>query len=284
MRQRCAVERQTWPGAFVQPSQPDRTMTAARPALAIDTVAWFNLLGLAVVWGFSFFFVEVALTGIEPFMLVQLRVLIAGLAMWPVILAMRIPVPRDARTWAALFGFGLINNAIPYSLMAWGQTFIQSTEAAILNATAPIFTVVIAHVATSDEKLTAGKLAGAVAGFAGVAILVDPRALFDGSTTALGALMLLGMSLAYAARQRLRPPDAGARADADGGDRHAHHLDPADGAGDSLERDIDDVAAGVAGGWRGGRVGGARHLVRLHLLLHHPAARRRHQPVCSSPC
>ncbi len=192
MARRCGDEKD------VPPPRPPRHVSAPQPAPTLDTFAGLNLLALALTWGFAFLFIEVALTGIEPFMLVQLRVLIAALALWPFVLATGTEVPRDGRTWAALFGFGFLNNVIPYSLLTWGQTYIQSHEAAILLAAAPVFVVVLAHFMTRDEKMTVAKLAGVLIGVVGVAVLVDPGALLSGSESSLGAVMLLGTALFYA--------------------------------------------------------------------------------------
>ena len=87
-------------------------------------------------------------------------------------------MPTDSRVWLAFCGMGLLNNVIPQSLIVWGQTQIPSGLASILNATTPLFGVLVAHFFTSDEKMTVNKLAGVVVGFIGVAIMIGPQALY----------------------------------------------------------------------------------------------------------
>jgi len=163
---------------------------AGRP---MDLLSWTLLLALAALWATSFFFTEIALVALDPFTIVLARVGLAALALWPAIWLLRLDVPRDARTWLALAGMGLLNNALPFSLIVWGQTEIMGGEAAILNATTPIFAVVLAHVFTADEKLSAHRLGGVVAGVAGVAVMVG----LEGGSVTLGYFGVLGGALSY---------------------------------------------------------------------------------------
>jgi drug/metabolite transporter (DMT)-like permease len=107
-------------------------------------------------------------------------------------------MPREGRVWAAFLGMGFLNNAVPFSLIVWGQTEIASGLAAILNATTPVFTVLVAHALTADERLTGGKAAGVALGFAGVAVLVGPEALAGAGTAVLAQLAVLGAAVSYA--------------------------------------------------------------------------------------
>ena len=93
---------------------------------------------------------------------------------------------------------GAINNFIPFSLILWGQTHIASGLASILNATTPLFTVVLAHLLTTDEKLTPGRLAGVTSGLAGVAVMIGAEALQGLSTNVVAQLAVLGAALSYA--------------------------------------------------------------------------------------
>lgn len=88
-------------------------------------------------------------------------------------------MPRDRRVWAAFFGMGLLNNAIPFSLIVWGQQHIAPGVASILSASTPLFTVVLAHLLTSDERMTDGKFARVLIGFVGVAMMIGSDALRD---------------------------------------------------------------------------------------------------------
>lgn len=93
---------------------------------------------------------------------------------------------------------GFLNNLVPFSLIVWGQTHIDSGLASIINATTPLFTVLVAHMATADEPMTANRLAGVALGLAGVVVLIGPSALDGMGATALGELLVLGAAISYA--------------------------------------------------------------------------------------
>ena len=137
-------------------------------------VEWAILLLLSVLWGGSFYFIAVALTGFPPFTLVTLRVGLAALALLGVMMVMGIKIPRGP-VWRVYLVLGFINIAAPFSLIVWGQTHIASGLASILNAATPLFGVVVAHLFTRDEKMTPGSAVGVVVGFSGVAIMVGPE-------------------------------------------------------------------------------------------------------------
>lgn len=147
-------------------------MPTTKPDLKMDGTSWMMLLILSVLWGGSFFFTEIALVDLPPFTLVLLRVSIASVILWWVVLLRHIPIPRDPKFWGAIAIMGAFNNLVPFSLIVWGQTHIASGLAAILNATTPLFTIVIAHIATNNEKLNLRKALGVLIGFAGVVIIV----------------------------------------------------------------------------------------------------------------
>lgn len=133
---------------------------------------WTMLLGLSVLWGGSFFFVGVAVAELPPLTIVAIRVGLAGLALGVVMRAAGVAVPSSAAVLLAFLVMGTLNNALPFTLIVWGQGRIASGLASILNATTPLWTVLVAHLATADEKLTAGRIAGVVLGLAGVALLL----------------------------------------------------------------------------------------------------------------
>lgn len=138
---------------------------------------WALLLILSVLWGGSFFFIGVAVKELPPLTIMMLRVGLAALILHVVIRAMGQWMPRDPKVWLAFAGMGLLNNAIPQTLIVWGQTQIPSGLASILNATTPLFGVLVAHFFTSDEKMTGKKLIGVIVGFIGAAVMVGPAAL-----------------------------------------------------------------------------------------------------------
>src|SRR5687768_15882173 len=118
-------------------------------------VEWALLLLLALLWGGSFFFSKIAVGELPALTVVLCRVALAALALNVVVALSGRRMPADPRLWGAFLVMGLLNNVIPFSLIFWGQTQIASGLAAILNATTPLFTVLVAHVATKDEKLSA---------------------------------------------------------------------------------------------------------------------------------
>lgn len=159
---------------------------------------WLLLLLLSVLWGGSFFFGELALKDLPPLSLVLARVALAALVLNGIVLLLGQRMPKDARLWLAFFAMGALNNFIPFSLIFWGQTEITSGLASILNATTPLWTVVLAHFFTQDERLTKQKLVGLVFGLSGVVLMVGPTALKGLGVNALAQLAVLAAALSYA--------------------------------------------------------------------------------------
>jgi drug/metabolite transporter (DMT)-like permease len=158
---------------------------------------WWLLIILSVFWGGSFFFVEVALLDFQPFTLVFLRVAIAALILVGVVHLTGKRIPASFKTWSGYVVMGMLNNAIPFSLIVWGQTRIESGVASILNATSPIFTVLLAHFLTSDERLTTKNIMGVLIGFIGVYLMMKPE-LTDGfSWRDLGQVAVLAGAVSY---------------------------------------------------------------------------------------
>jgi drug/metabolite transporter (DMT)-like permease len=164
----------------------------------MGALEWGLLIALSILWGGSFFFVGVAVVEMPPFTIVLLRVAIAALALHLVLRALGVAMPWDAKTWLAFFGMGLLNNAIPFSLIVWGQTHIASGLASVLNATTPLFTVLVAHAMTADERLTRARMAGVLVGLAGVTVMIGPSAIADLGRDVLAQLAVLAAALSYA--------------------------------------------------------------------------------------
>jgi drug/metabolite transporter (DMT)-like permease len=155
----------------------------------LSATAWGLLLLLGLIWGGSFFFARVAVLEVPPFPLVFLRLSIAALALH-IYLHGRRDLYRTLRIhWRAFAIMGLLNNALPHTLIFFGQTEIGAGLASILNATTPIWTVIIANRLTTDERLTGAKLAGCAIGLAGTAVLIGP-ALSSAAHAPLWALIL----------------------------------------------------------------------------------------------
>ena len=146
-------------------------------ATRMTTRIWGLLALLGLIWGGSFFFARVAVAHVPPATLVLARVGIAALALH-LYIAGRFAIYGTLRArWREFLLLGLINNAVPHMLIFLGQTQIGAGLASILNATTPIFTVLVANRMTTDEKLSPAKLAGCLIGLAGTAVLIGPRAL-----------------------------------------------------------------------------------------------------------
>jgi drug/metabolite transporter (DMT)-like permease len=159
---------------------------------------WALLVFLSVLWGGSFFFVGVAVAELPTFSIVALRVLLAAVALVLFFAAAGIAIPSTGDAWRAFLAMGVLNNVIPFSLIVWGQAHIASGLASILNATTPLFTVVVAHLLTADEKLTRTRASGVAIGFAGVVLMIGPVALHEGQADLLAQLACLGAALSYA--------------------------------------------------------------------------------------
>ncbi|WP_431854561.1 DMT family transporter [Azospirillum sp.] len=168
-------------------------MTAPRMGLT----EWLMLILLSVLWGGAFLFSKMAVAELRPFTVVLARVGLAAAALALVVRAAGLRMPDSARAWRPFFVLGFLNNLVPFSLIVWGQTQIASGLAAILNATTPLFGVVLAHALTADERLTAPRLAGVLLGIGGVGVIVGPEALGGAGTAVLAQLAVLGAALSY---------------------------------------------------------------------------------------
>ena len=164
---------------------------------AMGPTEWLLLVGLSVPWGGSFFCSEIALAELPPFTVVLGRVGLAAAALAIVVLASGQRPPRSLRLWGAFVAMGVLNNVIPFSLIIWGQTAIAGGLAAILNATTPLFTVVLAHLLTPDERMTPGRLSGVFLGLGGVAVMIGPT-LAGLGVAVVAQLACLAAALSYA--------------------------------------------------------------------------------------
>jgi drug/metabolite transporter (DMT)-like permease len=160
----------------------------------IDAATWWRLIVLSILWGGSFFFAGLALRELPPLVVVCARVVLGALMLVPVLLWSGLSLPRCLRGWAPFAMMGLLNNVLPMSLIVYGQTTISSGLASVLNATTPLFTVLVLAM-SGDEPLSRRRLAGVVCGAAGVAVLQAPALL--GGDAAPGVLLCLGAALSY---------------------------------------------------------------------------------------
>jgi drug/metabolite transporter (DMT)-like permease len=158
---------------------------------------WGLLLLLSLVWGTSFFLMAVALTGLPPLLIACGRLVLAAAALVGSCLVLGLPLPRGRAAWLACAGMGLLNNAIPFTLIVFGQQHIPSGLASVVNAATPVFGV-LAAAALAGERLTPGRLGGTLTGLAGVAVLAGPAALAPGRGSELtGIALCLGACLSY---------------------------------------------------------------------------------------
>ncbi len=159
---------------------------------------WAMLLTLSLLWGGSFFFGEIALRDFGPFGVAFARVSIAATLLATLHLVSRHRFPRNFRLWRSLLIMGAINNALPFSLILWGQTQITGALASILNATTPLFTLLLAAVVTSDEKLTPARLLGMLLGVTGVSVMLGADVLRELGAQTWAQVAVLGAALSYA--------------------------------------------------------------------------------------
>ncbi len=159
---------------------------------------WGMLVALSILWGGSFFFQGVAVRELPTLTIVTLRVAIAALTLWVMVLITGRTIPTEPRVWAAFFGMGLLNNVIPFGLIVWGQQTIASGLASILNATTPLFAVIIAGLLLSDERVSASKLIGVFVGFVGTVVMIGPQALEGLGLNLWAQIACLAAALSYA--------------------------------------------------------------------------------------
>jgi drug/metabolite transporter (DMT)-like permease len=161
----------------------------------IDARDWSLLAVLSVLWGGSFFFNGVALRELPPLTVVFLRVVLAAILLLPLLWVYRIDFPKGLSGWKPFFTVAFFNNILPFTLIVTGQTTIPSGLASILNATTPLFTVVV-MAAAGDEKLLMRRVAGVVVGLIGV-IILRGKDLGFGSGQGTGVLLCLAGAFSY---------------------------------------------------------------------------------------
>jgi drug/metabolite transporter (DMT)-like permease len=159
---------------------------------------WLQIVLLALIWGLAFFLTEICLRDLGPATLACGRVGTAALGLFALALLTGQRLPRRLADWGPLALMGLLNNALPFSLIMWGQTQIDSGLASILNATTPLFTFVLAHFLTADERMSRRGLAGIIIGFIGALVLIGPGALDGLDGRSWGQFAVLGAAVCYA--------------------------------------------------------------------------------------
>jgi len=192
----------------IDPKSFDRNAAEALAAASADTQPmirsqmngsdWLLMLVLALIWGGAFFFIGVAVRHVQPLTYVWLRLTIGAAGLWTYLMVKGVRITLPRQVWGSILLLALLNNALPFALFGWGQTHIASGLASILNATTPIWGVVVAHFLTRDERMSPRKVAGVLLGFGGVATMIGPSLLSSLGTSALAQLACVAASLSYA--------------------------------------------------------------------------------------
>ena len=176
--------------------------------MKMDAFDWVMLITLATVWGGSFLFNAILVAELPVITIVAIRVTVAALALWGFARVTGRKIPTTPQVWGALLILGVLNNAIPFSLIVQGQTQITSGLASILNATTPLFTILVAGFFLTDERFSILRVLGVIVGFSGVILMVGPEALggleadFWAQLCALGAALSYGFASVFGRRFR----------------------------------------------------------------------------------
>jgi len=190
------------PQAFERKDAEAARLAVRDKAHVIRTVMnradWGILAILALIWGGAFFFIGVAVRHVPPLTYVWLRLSIAALGMWGFLFFKGQKLGLPPKVWGSILLLALLNNAIPFVLFGWSQTHIASGLASILNATTPIWGVLVAHFLTHDERMSPRKIAGVLLGFGGVATMIGPALLSKLGASALPQLACVAAALCYA--------------------------------------------------------------------------------------
>lgn len=163
----------------------------------LDGKGWLLIGILAILWGGAFFLIEVGLRSFPPITLVFIRVGFAVPAMWIAMRIMGEKLPSDWASWRLLTVVGAFNCALPFTLFFWGQQYLDSGYAAILNATTPLWGVLTAHFLTHDEKATPARIMGVLTGMAGIIVMVGPAAILGLSNNVLAQIACVISTVFY---------------------------------------------------------------------------------------
>ena len=164
-----------------------------------DRLLWIVFILLGFMWGSSYLFIKIGVdAGLPPFTLIASRLFFGFLVLATVVGVAREPLPRSTRQYGHLLVMSVVNIVLPFFLMTWGEQSIDSALAAILNATVPLFVIVVAPLFLPDEHVTLNRVVGLAVGFMGVLVLFAPNLGVLQGDSLLGWLALLGSSISYA--------------------------------------------------------------------------------------
>ncbi len=195
--------------------KPSATPDLSPSQKSVSLFGWLLLGFLSFIWGGSFYFIEVVVEVLPPLYLVFYRVGFAAVTLWIVCLVYRIPIPiKNTAFWQTCLIMGILNNAIPFYLLSFGQSQISGSLAAILNATTPFFALIFGHLFTDDDRIHLGKLLGIITAFMGVILMLLPAgnaldfSRIEGMIACLGASFAYGMAAIWGrrfAKQGIKP-------------------------------------------------------------------------------
>ncbi len=155
------------------------------------------LMVLAALWSPSFLFMKVAVGDFPPLWVALGRVAIGGLLLLLIMTVQGRRMPSRGPVWRHLAVIGLVQSALPFLLFSWGEQYISSALASILNGMTPIFTIILAHFFVATDRLTSGKIVGAVLGFAGLVLILLPSLSAGFQSDTLGALAIVVATILY---------------------------------------------------------------------------------------
>ncbi len=164
----------------------------------ISTRAWLELLLLGIIWGGVFLTVAIGLEELSPLALAAFRTGIAAPILWLYVWFRKLPLPRGFRIWRALLVMGLLNNVLPFALLNYGQTLIDSGLTAIFNAGTAVFGILVAALFFADERLTKPKIIGVLLGVMGIAVTVGYDSIQSFNLTSLAQMACIVATLCYA--------------------------------------------------------------------------------------
>ncbi len=164
----------------------------------MKTRDWLLLTLLSIIWGSSFMFIKTALRQLSPFYIVFTRMCVASVFMFTICRIKGLKMPDRLHQWVALAFLGFINSALPFFLISWAQMHLDTATTSILNATSPVFIMILAHFFTDDEKLTKFKVTGVTAGIIGIIVMVYPSMQKGIVLAGFAQLAILGATFNYA--------------------------------------------------------------------------------------
>jgi drug/metabolite transporter (DMT)-like permease len=176
---------------------PQPTASSGPAPLRLGATEWSLIALQSMLWGSAYFFIEIAQPELPPLTIAALRTVPAALTLLVIVLSLGYRLPATLAEWWLFMLFAMFNSILPFALIVWGQARATGGMAAILNASAPLFGIFLAHIITHDEKLSWHKLIGILVGMAGVVVLLGEQFVFGSAADVVARLALLAAPLMY---------------------------------------------------------------------------------------